>query len=238
LTTRLGRKLRSTRAMRKCLSNTRVVEEPTSQCLSEQLGKESDMDEQHKQNINQATEQLTDSTQQVFRMLANRTISFQQSNLRLTQNFLGNWMEQVNNLTQGTREAMQNLQEQGQRQREAVETLSEEGTNAYSGFLNSALGFYQEALNTANQVGQQNIQQGEQATQQALLAASQAASEGVQQAIEAVNQAGQQTAQAISEAGQQGAEADNQSAQQTARGAEQTGQQAAQETRRGSRSSS
>jgi hypothetical protein len=61
------------------------------------------MDEQQKQHINQATDQFTESTQQVFRTLADRTISFQESNLRLTQNFLENWMEQVNNLTQGTR---------------------------------------------------------------------------------------------------------------------------------------
>ena len=90
------------------------------------------MDEQQKQNINQAAEQFTESSQQVVRTLADRTVSLQESNLRLTQNFLENWMEQVNNLTQGTREATQNLAEQGQRQREAVETLSEEGTNAYS----------------------------------------------------------------------------------------------------------
>jgi hypothetical protein len=77
-------------------------------------------------------------------------------------------MEQVNNLTQGTREATQDLQEQGQRQREAFETLSEEGTNAYSEFLNSTLGFYQEALNASTQVGQQNFQQGAQAIQQAV----------------------------------------------------------------------
>jgi hypothetical protein len=179
------------------------------------------MDQQRKQNINQAAEQFTDSTQQAFRMLADRTISFQERNLRLTQTFLENWMEQVSNLTQGTREATQDLQEQGQRQREAVETLSEEGTNAYAEFLNSALSFYQEALNASTQVGQQNIQQGAQATQQAVLAASQATSEGVEQAIEAVNQAGQQVAQAISQAGQQGAEAVNQSAQQSARGGEQ-----------------
>jgi phosphoserine phosphatase len=75
------------------------------------------MDEQQKQNINRASEQFTDSTQQAFRTLADRTVSFQESNLRLTQNFLENWMEQVNNLTQGTREATQNLAEQGQRQR-------------------------------------------------------------------------------------------------------------------------
>jgi hypothetical protein len=67
------------------------------------------MDQQQKQNINQAAEQLTESTQQAFRTLADRRISFQESNLKLTQNFLENWMEQVNNLTQGTREATQRI---------------------------------------------------------------------------------------------------------------------------------
>jgi hypothetical protein len=170
------------------------------------------MDENQKQNITQASEQLTDSAQQSFQMLADRTVALQESNLRLTQNFFQNWIEQVNNRAEFTREATQNLQEQGQRQREAFETLSQEATNAYSEFLNSALSFYQEALSTASQVAQQNMQQGAQATQQAM---------------EAVSQAGQQGAQAVSEAGQQGAEAANQSAQRGARGAEQAGQEAA-----------
>src|SRR5215212_1634431 len=170
------------------------------------------MDEQQKQNVNQAAEQWTDSTQQVFRTIADRTVALQESNLRLTQNFFQNWIEQVNNRAQGIREATQNLQGQGQRQREAFETLSDEGTNAYSEFLNSAMSFYQEALNTAAQVGQQNLQQGAQVTQQTVQAASQA----TQQVIEATSQAVQQTAQAASENGQQGAR----------------------ETRRGSRSSS
>src|SRR3712207_2040495 len=120
------------------------------------------MDEQQKQNINQAAEQFSDSSQQVLRTLADRTVALQESNLRLTQNFFHNWIEQVNNQAQGLREATQGLAEQGQRQREAVETLSEEGTNAYTEFLNSAMSFYQEALSTAMQVGQQNIQQGAQ----------------------------------------------------------------------------
>jgi hypothetical protein len=82
------------------------------------------MDENQKQNITQASEQLTDSAQQSFQMLADRTVALQESNLKLTQNFFHNWIEQVNNQAQGTREATQNLAEQGQRQREAVETLS------------------------------------------------------------------------------------------------------------------
>src|ERR687886_2353768 len=194
------------------------------------------MDEQQKQNVNQAAEQFTESTQQVVRTLADRTVSLQESNLRLTQNFFQNWIEQVNNQAQGTREATQNRQEQGQVQREAFETLSQEATNATSEYLNSALSFYQEALSTATQVAQQNFQQGAQATQQGMQAGMQAASQATQQAMEATSQNGQQAAQAASQAGQQGAEAANQSAKQGARGAEQAGNQAAQETRRGSRS--
>src|SRR5919199_5613935 len=135
------------------------------------------MDEQQMQNVNQAAEQWTESTQQVVRTLADRTVSLQESNLRFTQNFFQNGIEQVNSQAQGIREATQGLAEQGQRQREAFETLSQEGTNAYSEFLNSAMSFYQEALNTAAQVGQQNLQQGAQATQQGLQAGVQAASQ-------------------------------------------------------------
>src|SRR3712207_9483864 len=101
-------------------------------------------------------------------MLADRTVALQESNLKPTQNFFHNWIEQVIIQAQGTREATQGLQEQGQRQREAFETLSQEATNAYSEFLNSALSFYQEALSTATQEAQQNMQQGAQATQQGM----------------------------------------------------------------------
>ena len=185
------------------------------------------MDEQRKQNINQASEQFTDATQQVFRTMADRVVSLQKNNLSLTQNFFQNWVEQANNQAQGIREATQNLRDQGQRQREAVETLSQEGTNAYSEFLNSALSFYQETLNTATQVGQQNLQQAAQATQQGMQAGVQAASQAGQQAMEATSQATQQGAQAGSQVAQQGAESANQSTQEAARGGEQVAQQGA-----------
>ena len=48
------------------------------------------MDEQQKQNINQASEQLTDSAQQSFQMLADRTVKVQERTLKLTQNFFQN----------------------------------------------------------------------------------------------------------------------------------------------------
>src|SRR5829696_1643719 len=123
------------------------------------------MDQQQKQNIEQASEQFTESVRQSFQTLAHRTVALQESNLRLTQNFFQNWIGQVHNQAQGTREAAQNLQEQGERQREAFETLSEEATNAYSEFLNSGLSFYQEALSTGTQLAQQNMHQAAQSTQ-------------------------------------------------------------------------
>ena len=171
---------------------------------------------QQTQNINQAAEQLTDATQQAFRTLAGRTVTLQESNLRFTQNFYKSWIEQLNNQAQGTRQAVQNLRYQGQRQREAFETLSREATNTYSEFLNSALGFYQNAVGTATQVAQQNMQQGVQATQQSVQAGVQAASQAAQQATDVAN-----------ESGQQGAQAASQAAQQATRGAEQVAQEGA-----------
>jgi len=171
---------------------------------------------QQTQNINQAAEQLTDATQQAFRILAARTVALQESNLRLTQNSFKNCIEQLNNQAQGTREVVQNLRYQGQRQREAVETLSQEATNTYSELLNSAVGFYQNAVGTATQVAQQNMQQGAQATQQSVQAGVQVASQTAQQATDVANEAGQQGAQAV-----------NQAAQQAVRGAEQGAQEGA-----------
>ena len=121
------------------------------------------MDQRQAQNIQQASEQLTDSVRQSLQMLARRTVVLQESNLKLTQTFFENWMEQLQNQTQGNRQATQNLQEQGQRQREAFETLSKEAANAYSEFLNSALSFYQEALSRAMQIARGNLQEQEAA---------------------------------------------------------------------------
>jgi uncharacterized protein YktB (UPF0637 family) len=117
------------------------------------------MDQQQAQNIERASEQLTESARQSFQMLADRTVALQESNLRLTQNFFQNFVEQLQSQAEGTLEATQDLQEQGQRQREAFETLSQEATNAYSEFLNSALAFYQEALRQSAQQATRGAEQ-------------------------------------------------------------------------------
>jgi hypothetical protein len=178
---------------------------------------------QQTQNINQAAEQLTDATQQAFRTLADTTVTLQESNLRLTQSFYKSWIEQLNHQAQGTREVVQNLRLQGQRQREAVGTLSQEATNTYSEFLNSALGFYQNALGTVTQVAQQNMQQGVQTTEQSV----QATEQSVQVAVQPASQTAQRATDVANEAGQQGEHAANQVAQQATRGGERVAQEGA-----------
>src|SRR4028118_1459371 len=138
------------------------------------------MDQKQAQNINQASEELTDSSRQAFQMLADRTVSLQESNLKLTQNFFQNWIGQVQSQTEGNRQAAQTVQEQSERQQQALQTLTQESTNAYSEFLNSAMSFYQETLRSATQVAQNNMQ---------------AASQATQQGAEAISEAGQQAAQ-------------------------------------------
>ena len=107
-------------------------------------------EEAEQQQPGAAVEQLTDATRQSFQTLVDRSVTLQEGNLRLTQNFFQNWIEQVHIQAPGTREGTQTLREQGQRQREAFETLSQEAQNTYSAFLNSALSFYQKALSTVS----------------------------------------------------------------------------------------
>src|SRR4028118_267759 len=61
-------------------------------------------DEEAKQQQEQeqpgaALEQLTDATRQSFRTMVDRTVSLQESNLKLTQNFFQNWIEQLQSQT-------------------------------------------------------------------------------------------------------------------------------------------
>ena len=56
---------------------------------------------------------MTDSTQQAFRALADRTVALQERSRSFTKNFYQNWIEQVKNQAQSTREVVQNLRDQG-----------------------------------------------------------------------------------------------------------------------------
>ncbi len=125
------------------------------------------MDQQQAHNINQASEELTESAMQAFQMLADRTVSLQESNLRITQDFFQNWIQQIQSQTEVNLQAAQSVQEQSARQQQALLALTQESPNAYSEFLNAALSFYQETLRSATQATPKGMQGASQAIQQA-----------------------------------------------------------------------
>ncbi len=163
-------------------------------------------------NVDRAGQEWTDAVRQSFRALTDRTVTLQESNLRLTQNFFQQFVEQLQSQAQGNQQATATLQQQGERQQQAFETLAEESANAYSDFLNSALSFYQHTLQQATEVAQSNlqttgqvVQQGVQAAGQAAQSTTQAATQAASQGVQAGNQAVQESANAAGQAAQQGA---------------------------------
>ncbi len=129
------------------------------------------MDQQQPQNINRAAQEWTEAVRQSFQALADRTVTLQETNLKLTQNFFHQFVEQL--------QSNPEWQQRGEEQQQAFETLAEESANAYSDFLTSALSLYQQTLQRATQAAQSNLQTAGQVTQQGVQAASQAAQQGV-----------------------------------------------------------
>jgi len=119
-------------------------------------------------NVEVAGQEWTDSVQQSFRVLADRTVALQESNLKLAQSYFQSFLEQLQSQTQGNEEVTRTLRSQGERQQQSFQTLAQESANAYSDFLNSALSFYQQTLQTATQVAQSGMQAASQAARSPL----------------------------------------------------------------------
>ena len=153
-----------------------------------EVGARVGLDEEAQDNVNRAAQEWTEAVRQSFQALADRTTTLQESNLRLTQNFFQQFVEQLQSQTQGNRQVTQTLRQQGQRQQRAFETLAQESANAYADFLNSALSFYQQTLQQATQVAQSNLHTAGQVAQSGVQAASQAAQGSASAAGQAAGQ--------------------------------------------------
>jgi hypothetical protein len=147
-------------------------------------------------NVDRAGQEWTDAARQSFQALSDQTVRLQESNLRLTQNFFQQFVEQLQNQTEGNRQATETLQQQGQRQQQAFQTLAQETANAYSDFLNSAMSFYQQTVQQATEVAQSNMQRTGQVARHGIQASSQAA-QAAQQGIQALGQAAQQQQEGV-----------------------------------------
>ena len=117
-------------------------------------GKENVDDKQQKQ-VNEAAEKFADALKESYQSIANRSVSAQELNAQLTQDFFNGVINNLRTQAENNRALSEDLIEQQRKQQEASQALAQESVNAYMDFLNSMFSYYRgnldEAQRRANQ---------------------------------------------------------------------------------------
>jgi uncharacterized protein YktB (UPF0637 family) len=107
------------------------------------------MDNQQVERVNEAAEQFASAVKDSYQAVTDRTVSAQQLNTELTQDFFNRVINNLHNEVESNSQIAQELASQQQRQWEAARTLTQESTNAYMDFLNSMFFYYQGSVKEA-----------------------------------------------------------------------------------------
>jgi hypothetical protein len=113
------------------------------------------VDNRQKQQVNEAAEKFADALKESYQSIANRSVSAQELNAQLTQEFFNGVINNLRTQAEGNRALSEELIAQQRKQQEATRALAQESVNAYMDFLNSMFAYYQgnldEAQRRANQ---------------------------------------------------------------------------------------
>jgi hypothetical protein len=112
------------------------------------------MDEQQQRQINEAAEQFASAIRDSYQAVAERTVSAQQLNAELTQDFFNRVINNLRNEAESNRELTQELTGQQQRGAEATQQLTQESVHAYMDFVNSMFSFWQGNVEQAQRQAQ------------------------------------------------------------------------------------
>ena len=105
------------------------------------------MDVQRAQKqINEAAEKFADAIKESYQALADRSVSAQELNAQLTQEFFNGVINNLRTQAESNRALAEDLIEQQRKQQEASQTLTQESVNAYMDFLNSMFSYYRGSL--------------------------------------------------------------------------------------------
>lgn len=100
------------------------------------------MDQKQQEQVNEAAEKFADALKESYQSIANRSVSAQELNAQLTQDFFNGVINNLRTQAEGNRALSEDLIEQQRKQREASRTLAQESVNAYTDFLNSMFAYY------------------------------------------------------------------------------------------------
>jgi hypothetical protein len=107
------------------------------------------MDERQQRQVNEAAEKFAEAIKESYQALADRSVSAQELNAQLTQEFFNGVINNLRTQAESNRALAENLIEQQSKQQEASQALAQESVNAYTDFLNSMFSYYRGSLDEA-----------------------------------------------------------------------------------------
>jgi hypothetical protein len=99
------------------------------------------MDERQQRRLNEATEKFAQSLTEAYRVVAGRSVSAQELNAQLTQDFFNGVINNLRTQAESNRALAEDLIEQQRKQQEASQALTQESVDAYMDFLGSMFAF-------------------------------------------------------------------------------------------------
>jgi hypothetical protein len=98
-------------------------------------------EEEAEQQANEAAKHFADAVRASYQAVADRSVSAQELNAELTQQFFNQTINNLRTQAEENRQMTQQLADQQQRQAEATRTIAQESVGAYMEFLNSIFSF-------------------------------------------------------------------------------------------------
>jgi hypothetical protein len=107
------------------------------------------MDERQQQQVNEAAQKFAEAIKESYQALADRSVSAQELNAQLTQDFFNGVINNLRTQAESNRALAEDLIEQQRKQQEASQALTQESVDAYMDFLNSMFAYYRGGLDEA-----------------------------------------------------------------------------------------
>src|ERR671914_364809 len=118
-------------------------------------GEEPHMDNQQTRRVDEAAQKFAESLTEAYRAVAGHSVSAQELNAQLTQEFFNGVINNLRTQAESNRALAEDLVEQQRKQQEASQALTQESVNAYMDFLNSVFALPRETANTAEAAAQE-----------------------------------------------------------------------------------
>jgi len=107
------------------------------------------VDQKQQEQVKEAAEKFADALKESYQSIADRSVSAQELNAQLTQDFFNGVINNLRTQAEGNRALSEDLIEQQRKQQEASKALAQESVNAYMDLAYAPFTYYKEGLEAA-----------------------------------------------------------------------------------------